>query len=322
MLNADYQRAVQLLLRIVPAVFATDAFALKGGTAINLFLTPVTRLSVDLDLVFLPLGLTRAEALQGICYELDGVRQRMTAMGLTVRAPRRLTGDDTQLLVSDGLTEVKIEVNQVFRGTVLPPRQASLHPAAQEMFATHVTARLLAEAEVYAGKAVAALDRQHPRDLFDVWVRNQSGGYTSSDLDVFAVYLAGHNRPPHEVLAGRDKALEDLNVSSLVGMVANGMPSVEELNHTRRELRVDVLDRMSSEARVFLLSFFTLAPIWSALPFTGLDQLPALQWKQHNLEKFRRQRRPTSSGNSRNSQHSSPCRPETDHASAWRESRS
>lgn len=290
MLNADYQRAVQLLLRIVPAVFSTDAFALKGGTAINLFLTPVTRLSVDLDLVFLPLGLTRAEALQAISDELDGVRERMTAMGLTVRAPRRLAGDDTQLLVSDGLTEVKIEVNQVFRGTVLPSRQSNLHPAAQDMFATHVTARLLAEEEVYAGKAVAALDRQHPRDLFDVWVRNQSGGYTSSDLDVFAIYLAGHKRPPHEVLAGRDKPLEDLYVSSLVGMVASGMPSVEELDRTRRHLRVDVLDRMSSDARVFLLSFFELAPIWSALPFTGLDQLPALQWKQHNLEKFRRQR--------------------------------
>lgn len=290
MLNADYQRAVQLLLHIVPAVFATDAFALKGGTAINLFLTPVTRLSVDLDLVFLPLGLTRAEALQAISDELDGVRERMTAMGLTVRAPRRLAGDDTQLLVSDGLTEVKIEVNQVFRGTVLPARKASLHPAAQDMFATHVTARLLTEPEVYAGKAVAALDRQHPRDLFDVWVRNQSGGYTSSDLDVFAIYLAGHNRPPHEVLAGRDKPLEYLYVSSLVGMVASGMPSVEELDRTRRHLRVDVLDRMSSDARVFLLSFFTLAPIWSALPFTGLDQLPALQWKQQHLEKFRRQR--------------------------------
>ena len=58
-LSADYQQAVQLLLRLVPTVFSTDAFALKGGTAINLFLSPVSRLSVDLDLVFLPLGLSR-----------------------------------------------------------------------------------------------------------------------------------------------------------------------------------------------------------------------------------------------------------------------
>ena len=72
MLIADYQRAVQLLLRLVPPVFATEAFALKGGTAINLFMAPVSRLSVDLDLVFLPLGLSRDEALASISSELDG----------------------------------------------------------------------------------------------------------------------------------------------------------------------------------------------------------------------------------------------------------
>lgn len=208
MLTTDCQRAVQLLLRLVPTVFASDAFALKGGTAINLFLSPVNRLSVDLDLVFVPLGLPREVALAAIGTELDGIRERAAALGLSVRAPRRLTGDDTQLLISDGQTEVKIEVNQIFRGTVLPPHMMALHPTAQEMFATNVTARLAADAEVYAGKAVAALDRQHPRDLFDVWIRNQHGGYTSSDLDVFAIYLAGHNRPPHEILAGRDKPLE------------------------------------------------------------------------------------------------------------------
>ena len=106
-LSADYQQAVQLLLRLVPTVFSTDAFALKGGTAINLFLSPVSRLSVDLDLVFLPLGLSRGEALAAIDSELDGVRERAAATGLVVRAPGRLTGEDTLLLVSDGLTEVK-----------------------------------------------------------------------------------------------------------------------------------------------------------------------------------------------------------------------
>ena len=124
-----------------------------------------------------------------------------------------------------------------------------LHPSAQEVFATHVTARLLTTAEVYAGKAVAALDRQHPRDLFDVWVRNHDDGYTSSDLDAFAVYLAGHNRPPHEILAGRDKPIEELYVTSLLGMTAGTIPSVAELRDTRRQLRRDVVERMSPQAK-------------------------------------------------------------------------
>lgn len=290
MLTADYQRAVQLLLRLVPAVFVSDAFGLKGGTAINLFMSPVSRLSVDLDLVFLPLGLPRDQALAAIGAELDAVRERATSAGLSVRAPRRIAGDDTQLLVSDGQTEVKIEVNQIFRGSVLPPRMVDLHPAAQEMFATDVTARLLASPEVYAGKAVAALDRQHPRDLFDVWVRNQEAGYTSDDLDVFAVYLAGHNRPPHEILAGRDKPVADLYASALMGMTPGPIPSIEELEDTRRRLRRDVLARMSPQAREFLASFFALTPDWHALAFTDLELLPALQWKLQNLEKFKARR--------------------------------
>ena len=193
MLIADYQRAVQLLLRLVPPVFATEAFALKCGTAINLFMAPVSRLSVDLDLVFLPLGLSRDEALASISSELDGVRERAASIGLGVRAPRRLTGDDTQLLVSDGQMEVKIEVNQIFRGSVLPPRMVDLHPTAQDLFATSVTARLIATSEIYAGKAVAALDRQHPRDLFDVWVRDQEGG---GALRLDGEHFGGHLDSP------------------------------------------------------------------------------------------------------------------------------
>jgi len=180
MLSAGYQQAVQLLLRLVPMAFASDAFALKGGTAINLYLSAVPRLSVDLDLVFLPLGLARDEALAAIGVELDEVRERATASGLRVRSTRQIVGDDRQLLVSDGEIEVKVEVNQIFRGSVLPPLIVSLHPAAEEMFATDVAARLLAPSEVYAGKAVAALDRQHPRDLFHVWMHNQSSGFAAA----------------------------------------------------------------------------------------------------------------------------------------------
>jgi len=112
----------------------------------------------------------------------------------------------------------------------------------------------------------------------------------SSDLDVFAVYLAGHNRPPHEILAGRDKPLADLYATSLVGMSSGKTASVEELDETRRQLRRDVVRRMSPQARKFLTSFFALDPVWDALPVAGLEQLPALQWKQRNLEVFRARR--------------------------------
>ena len=53
--QSHYYRQVQLLLQIIPFVAQHDCFALKGGTAINLFVRDFPRLSVDIDLVFLPM---------------------------------------------------------------------------------------------------------------------------------------------------------------------------------------------------------------------------------------------------------------------------
>lgn len=53
-MNEAYIRTVQLLLDIAPAVFETPVFAMKGGTAINLFVQDMPRLSVDIDVVFVP----------------------------------------------------------------------------------------------------------------------------------------------------------------------------------------------------------------------------------------------------------------------------
>ena len=69
-MNADYVRTVQLLLAVAPAVFDTTAFAMKGGTALNLFVQDMPRLSVDIDVVFVPYGLPRQEALNAISAEL------------------------------------------------------------------------------------------------------------------------------------------------------------------------------------------------------------------------------------------------------------
>lgn len=63
MIDQAFINATTLLLQIVPRVFETDLLALKGGTAINVHLDDAPRLSVDLDLVFTQLGLSRADAL-------------------------------------------------------------------------------------------------------------------------------------------------------------------------------------------------------------------------------------------------------------------
>ena len=54
---------------------------------------------------------------------------------------------------------------------------------------------------MYGGKLVAAMDRQHPRDLFDILQLFTHEGITAGIRRAFVVYLAGHNRPVHEVLS-------------------------------------------------------------------------------------------------------------------------
>lgn len=65
MFEAQYEAQVRLLLECLPHVNNSEAFALHGGTAINLFVRDMPRLSVDIDLTYLPVA-SREESLGGI----------------------------------------------------------------------------------------------------------------------------------------------------------------------------------------------------------------------------------------------------------------
>jgi len=53
--NSQYFNQARLLVRVLPYIAKHDCFALKGGTAINLFVRNLLRLSVDIDLVYIPI---------------------------------------------------------------------------------------------------------------------------------------------------------------------------------------------------------------------------------------------------------------------------
>ena len=52
---SPYYAQVRLLVRELPVVAKETCFALKGGTALNLFVRDMPRLSVDIDLAYVPL---------------------------------------------------------------------------------------------------------------------------------------------------------------------------------------------------------------------------------------------------------------------------
>jgi predicted nucleotidyltransferase component of viral defense system len=139
-MDKTYADTVRLLLDITPTVFASDIFGMKGGTAINLYLQNMPRLSVDIDVVYLPLETTRDEALKDIQKELSAIASRIKSLGLQTRLIGSRDIGDTKLIVDNEYGQVKIEVNVVFRGTVLPIERQPLTQIASDMFGTEIVA--------------------------------------------------------------------------------------------------------------------------------------------------------------------------------------
>jgi hypothetical protein len=284
-----YVRTVATLIDVAPAVFANDVFAMKGGTALNLFLHDMPRLSVDIDVVFLPASLKRDEALGVISEQLALVRSSVERLGYTAVMAGTPEGEHSKLFIRASDAEVKVEVNHVFRGAVLPIERRPLVPSAQRLFASEIELPMLAPPELYASKLVAALDRQHPRDLFDVMLMNESGTDWSDErlLDCFVVYLAGHNRPIHEVLFPRPKALQSSFDHEFVGM-SSRVVAVDELEEVRAMMLAELPRALLPHHREFLVSVSRAQFDGSLLPYPHIEQLPALQWKLLNMARLKR----------------------------------
>jgi predicted nucleotidyltransferase component of viral defense system len=165
----DYRRQVALLVRTLPLVARETCFALKGGTAINLFVRDMPRLSVDIDLTYLPVS-SRAASLTAI----DAAMKRIAAAIRTGIRGARVTSSHPagerficKHHIELDRVQIKIEVTPVLRGCVHEPVVMPVSPAVEDAFG-FAEIQVVSFADLYAGKLVAALDRQHPRDLFDV----------------------------------------------------------------------------------------------------------------------------------------------------------
>jgi hypothetical protein len=131
-MNKIYLDTARMLVQVAPLVFRDSPFALKGGTAINLFVRDMPRLSVDLDVVFTDHRAARDAALARINDSLAAAADRLNAHRFIVRKQTTSDASDTKLHVRRGNIEVKVEVNFVLRGTVHPVRMASLTAKARE----------------------------------------------------------------------------------------------------------------------------------------------------------------------------------------------
>jgi predicted nucleotidyltransferase component of viral defense system len=285
-MNRIYLDTARLLTQVAPLVFVDDTFALKGGTAINLLIRDMPRLSVDLDLVFPDHTLPREQALAHINEAIRQTAARLNKRGFQTLTPATEAGE-TKLLVRRGSIEVKIEVNVVLRGTVYPVRRASLTPIARDVLLADLEIPMMSPEDVYGGKLVAALDRQHPRDLFDVMQLFEHEGITPGIRRAFVVYLASHNRPIHEVLFPSLRDIQHDYTHDFDGMTTEPVP-FDALLAARERLMRELQHGLDDNERRFLLSLVAGKPEWPLLGIAHLEHLPGVRWKLHNLAQLQK----------------------------------
>ncbi len=283
--QSHYYRQVQLLLQIIPFVAQHDCFALKGGTAINLFVRDFPRLSVDIDLVFLPM-MDRQEALQTIKDNLNTLAVNITEQIVHTRVTSSFQdkADALRLLVERDGVQIKIELSPVLRGAVYEPQIISVCEAVEDEFGFAEIAVVSFE-DLYAGKICAALDRQHPRDLFDIKQLLDNEGITDRLRKALLVYIISHPRPITELLKPHFKDISNIYEGEFRNMAEHDIP-LAALANAREQLVNIINNELTQEERKFLLSFKSREPDWSLLGLPNIDKLPAVRWKLQNIGKM------------------------------------
>ncbi len=288
---ATYSDQVHLLISILPHVAKERCFALKGGTAINLFVRNMPRLSVDIDLSYLPVE-DRNTSLKNIDTALISIETSIRkAIPGSIINKSNLTGTSycIRLLISQGDSRIKVEVTPVLRGSVHLPQEKELSANAEKEFG-YARMQLLSFEDLYAGKLCAALDRQHPRDLFDIHYLLNNEGITESIKNTFLVYLISHNRPIAELLAPRPQDISGLYDSEFKGMTYEDV-SLEELYKTRDMIVEKIHKGLNENDRQFLLSLKEGTPKWELFAFPEAASLPAVRWKLQNIGKMTSQKK-------------------------------
>lgn len=285
-----YDRQVRLLVRVIPLLETEKGFALKGGTAINLFVRNMPRLSVDIDLTYLPV-----EDRETSLAQIDAALKRLATV-IRDRVPNSRIAETVskeggvqKLVVSTDEAQIKIEVTPVLRGAVFAPELRPVSPLVEDRYG-FAEVQMVSEADLYAGKIMAALDRQHPRDLFDIRDLLANEGIDEALRQAFLVYLISHGRPMAELLRPNPKAIAREFAEGFDGMT-DAPVALDDLVEARDALVREVVDAMPQGHRDFLIGFKQGEPDWEAIGLPDVANLPAVRWKLLNLDRLPPERR-------------------------------
>ena len=279
-----YKKQVSLLLEILPEVAKEDVLALHGGTAINLFCLNMPRLSLDVDLTYIPASENRDTDLHNIRIALERIKERVKKQipNISFNDPVRAE-EDLKLICATPEAMVKIEVNQINRGIIADSELTVLCDKAQETFDKFCEVRMVSQGQLWGGKINAALDRQHPRDLFDVKNLINEVGYSTEIKEGFIFFLLCGKRPIHELLKPHSVNQSAVFESQFSGMTDNTFGYDDYIN-TRKSLIKIVNESLTKEDKEFLLAFSKGEPDWTNIDYS---KYPAIKWKLLNINKLK-----------------------------------
>lgn len=278
--HQPYKNQVQLLLDVLPEVAKETCFALHGGTAINLFVRDMPRLSVDIDLTYTHIA-DRQASLNAINTALLEVKARVERIKPLCQISHQHT--TCKLLISEQGAQIKIEVNTVSRGVIADVQKLVLCNRAQESFDSFCSIQMVSLGQLYGGKICAALDRQHPRDIFDVKLMLENEGLTDEIKQGFIYALLSSVRPMHEIFNPNLLNQRQLFETHFEGMTETSF-TYDDFENTRLSLIKKMTVALSDEDREFILSVNRLTPDWTLYP---LSDFPSVRWKLQNLESLK-----------------------------------
>jgi len=275
-----YKKQVGLLLSVLPEVAKEKCLALHGGTAINLFVRNMPRLSVDIDLTYIPIE-DRVTSLANIGAALERIKANIEKVVPNVHVTHRKAVAKLQVLAQGA--DIKLEVNLVGRGALSEPTQMPLCAKAQVDFEAFCTAQVMPLSQLYGGKICAALDRQHPRDLFDVKYLLENEGFSEQVKQGFLLALLCSERPIHEIIFPNFQDQRSAMDNQFAGMTDEAF-SYTEYEAVRARLLKTIHGNLNQEDKQFLLSVKALTPDWTIYDFA---HFPAVAWKLQKLQKLK-----------------------------------
>lgn len=272
-----------MLVKILPFIAKETCFAIKGGTAINLFYRDLPRLSVDIDLTYINFD-PRQYAYNNINSAMESINNNLIKLGYK----SLLTGNEEKKIICTdnyNYVSVKIEPNYTLRGCIQEPRVIPVCGNVEEKFG-YTENLILSKPETYGGKICAALDRQHPRDLFDIYQMINNNELSNDVVTGFIVMLLSAPRPLYEII--NPNILDRVNIynSEFQGMTDVDF-TYEQHVETLKYLIDFLQKRLKDDYKEVLLDFVSLSLELKNLCIPNVENLPAIQWKIKNLQRLK-----------------------------------